>query len=393
MLELARHIEVLLLSNDCVIIPDFGGFVAQYTPALYLADEQTFEPPRRELCFSPSLRRSDGLLSESYMVAHDVNYPEATLLVEQAVRDLEERLQRSGEVEFDGIGRLTLGQDGRLLFAGEESGVDAPDLYALPAARDIVPHATAQKDSTPRVAACRPRKTSVHYTLHINKDLVNYLAAAVCTLFFYFLCSVPNAQLTTGSIQTENQLRGGLSFASPNAGSTPSGPGAETSKTSAKAAHKTSESKAERNTEERSGAADTTAVRASSITDKVELHQSQSTPKPVPNHPVSPTRGTVAGKTLPGVRSACETDKKPGDAHTAGSFTIVLASSVPLSGAKQMVEHMTRAGIEGGKVMQKGRMVRVVYGSYTTEIQARAAIRQGRKKSDYFSQAWVLDLK
>ena len=28
MIELARHIEILLLENDCVIIPDFGGFIA-----------------------------------------------------------------------------------------------------------------------------------------------------------------------------------------------------------------------------------------------------------------------------------------------------------------------------------------------------------------------------
>ena len=27
MIELARHIEILLLENDCVIIPDFGGFI------------------------------------------------------------------------------------------------------------------------------------------------------------------------------------------------------------------------------------------------------------------------------------------------------------------------------------------------------------------------------
>ena len=33
MIELARHIEILLLENDCVIIPDFGGFIAHYQPA------------------------------------------------------------------------------------------------------------------------------------------------------------------------------------------------------------------------------------------------------------------------------------------------------------------------------------------------------------------------
>ena len=31
--ELARHIASLLLENDCVIVPDFGGFIAHYDPA------------------------------------------------------------------------------------------------------------------------------------------------------------------------------------------------------------------------------------------------------------------------------------------------------------------------------------------------------------------------
>lgn len=36
MIELAQHIEALLLENDCVIVPNFGGFVAHYAPATYV---------------------------------------------------------------------------------------------------------------------------------------------------------------------------------------------------------------------------------------------------------------------------------------------------------------------------------------------------------------------
>ena len=35
MIELAQHIEALLLENDCVIVPNFGGFVAHYAPATW----------------------------------------------------------------------------------------------------------------------------------------------------------------------------------------------------------------------------------------------------------------------------------------------------------------------------------------------------------------------
>ena len=39
MIELAKHIEILLLDNDCVIVPDLGGFITHYQPAHYEEDE------------------------------------------------------------------------------------------------------------------------------------------------------------------------------------------------------------------------------------------------------------------------------------------------------------------------------------------------------------------
>ena len=38
MIELSQHIEVLLLENDCVIVPGLGGFVAHYTPAIQVEE-------------------------------------------------------------------------------------------------------------------------------------------------------------------------------------------------------------------------------------------------------------------------------------------------------------------------------------------------------------------
>ena len=36
MIELARHIEILLLENDCVIVPELGGFIAHYNQLITL---------------------------------------------------------------------------------------------------------------------------------------------------------------------------------------------------------------------------------------------------------------------------------------------------------------------------------------------------------------------
>ena len=35
MIEIQRHIEILLLDNDCVIVPGFGGFMAHHVAARY----------------------------------------------------------------------------------------------------------------------------------------------------------------------------------------------------------------------------------------------------------------------------------------------------------------------------------------------------------------------
>ena len=55
MIELERHIEILLLDNDCVIVPEFGGFMAQHTNARYSEVDNTFLPPIRTIGFNPQL--------------------------------------------------------------------------------------------------------------------------------------------------------------------------------------------------------------------------------------------------------------------------------------------------------------------------------------------------
>ena len=62
MIELERHIEILLLNNDCVIVPGLGGFVAHHVDACYDDVENRFFPPMRTVGFNPKLDMNDSLL-------------------------------------------------------------------------------------------------------------------------------------------------------------------------------------------------------------------------------------------------------------------------------------------------------------------------------------------
>ena len=130
-IELERHIEILLLSNDCVIVPDFGGFMAHHVDAHYDEDEGLFLPPKRTLGFNPQLKINDSLLAQSYVEAYDISYPEAVLRIEDEVNELKMHLQTKGFYELSSIGTLEFNENGNYVFTPCEAGILTPDLYGL----------------------------------------------------------------------------------------------------------------------------------------------------------------------------------------------------------------------------------------------------------------------
>lgn len=130
-IELSRHIEILLLSNDCVIVPDLGGFMAHHIDARYDEQEQMFLPPLRTLGFNPQLKMNDSLLVQSYIEAYDISYPEALRRIQSEVTELKQHLETEGMYELNDIGVLSINDEGHLQFAPCEAGILTPSLYGL----------------------------------------------------------------------------------------------------------------------------------------------------------------------------------------------------------------------------------------------------------------------
>ena len=130
-IELERHIEILLLSNDCVIVPGLGGFMAHHIDARYDESDHTFLPPLRTLGFNPQLTMNDSLLAQSYVEAYDLSYPEALRRIEDEVTELKQHLENEGYYELNDIGVLELNEDGKYIFSPCEAGILTPELYGL----------------------------------------------------------------------------------------------------------------------------------------------------------------------------------------------------------------------------------------------------------------------
>ena len=197
-IELSKHIEILLLDHNCVIVPDLGGFVAQDMPARYIEQERLFLPPHRVVGFNPQLIFNDGLLVQSYMHAYCTGYDEALGMLQLTVGKLKDQLHSKGEYELDGIGKIYLNAGGQYDFVPLEAGVLSPSLYSLDAVtvkkRQVAVQEAGEEEPLRVHRASQPSK---HYTLSINRELVNYVAASVVAVFFYFLWATPLADSTT----------------------------------------------------------------------------------------------------------------------------------------------------------------------------------------------------
>ena len=131
MIDLERHIEILLLDNDCVIVPGLGGFMAHHVDACYDERDHLFLPPQRTLGFNAKLSMNDSLLAQSYVEAYDISYPEAMRCIDDEVNELRQALENDGSYELTDIGKLFLNSDGNIEFEPCEAGILTPQLYGL----------------------------------------------------------------------------------------------------------------------------------------------------------------------------------------------------------------------------------------------------------------------
>ena len=194
MIELIKHIEILLLENDCVIVPEFGGFITYYQPAHYEEKESAFLPPIRTVGFNPQLIMNDGVLAQAYMQTYHTDFPDAVRKIAEKVNEMKEILYKEGMVEMPGIGVLHYTIYNTFEFHPNVSGVLSPTLYALDAftMKPLSVEVVADEPMLPRteqVEDILPVKEKKEFLLN-SQWLRNAVAVAVAAILF-FVMSVP----------------------------------------------------------------------------------------------------------------------------------------------------------------------------------------------------------
>ena len=358
-IELNRHIEILLLSSDCVIVPDLGGFMTHHVDARYDDEDNMFVTPLRTLGFNPQLTMNDSLLAQSYIEAYDINYPEAIRRIEAEVTELKQHLYNDGFYEMTGIGVLSLNEDRHIVFEPCEAGLLTPSLYGL-GAFEMLPLDEKTNSQIVQVATQVPltNNDSTQSIRTTTKDgekaiivkmswLRNAAIAAAIIIFLLFTPTIIN------NIGTETQQ---LSMSEVDLLPLP---------------NKTVEPKK----------LDTSAVNIK--------HDSIETPAVEENvSSADTTKIESANTNALKAEAIAKTTSEP-IAEKETGYCLVLASQVAQQGAENLVSQMKQHGYEDTRVNINKNVRRVVYGHYPSQDAAYQALNKLRNSSSDFDEAWV----
>lgn len=123
-LDLAEHIEFLLMRHDCVVVSGLGAFLIQEASAYYDSAVRLFYPPHRSLGFNPELRHNDGLLVSSVSRHEGISLDNAKTEIELQVAALCHQLKVNGEVRIGNLGMMYRKTDSdAVIFEPDESSI------------------------------------------------------------------------------------------------------------------------------------------------------------------------------------------------------------------------------------------------------------------------------
>jgi len=120
-INIEDFISNLLYSNDCVIVPGFGGFVTVYKPATILSKQNVMLPPSREIGFNKKLVNNDGLLANEIAVKNHISFEKSLELIQAKVGFYHSELQKIKRLEITNVGVLYIDKDGNYRFMPDAS--------------------------------------------------------------------------------------------------------------------------------------------------------------------------------------------------------------------------------------------------------------------------------
>lgn len=143
-----KYINELLYRYDCVIVPNFGGFITNKIGAKVNSFSHTFHPPTKQITFNTHLKQNDGLVVSYIAAVENISFEKALAKINASVTSWNESL-KNGAVVFENIGALGFNEKKQLIFEPQKEHNFLTNSFGLsmvssPAIKHPVPSNTSK---------------------------------------------------------------------------------------------------------------------------------------------------------------------------------------------------------------------------------------------------------
>lgn len=117
MTEFYTFLEHLLYEHECVIIPQFGGFVVNAQDFQFNAKEGKIYPKRKCVAFNEKLKTDDRFLTTEWAKKQSITQKEASVEIAAISKDLKSQISTQGYLTVGELGSFTMNSENRLSFS------------------------------------------------------------------------------------------------------------------------------------------------------------------------------------------------------------------------------------------------------------------------------------
>lgn len=133
-MEIVQYISTLLLTHECVIVPELGGFVSTRRPATIDQAKGVVTPPYKQVSFNRMLSQNDGLLVKFIADNEGFSYHDAEHMVKRFVKKTLKDLDNKAVVLIPEVGKLSTDAEGNIQFVQTQGRNLLIDSFGLSAA-------------------------------------------------------------------------------------------------------------------------------------------------------------------------------------------------------------------------------------------------------------------
>ena len=174
-----RDLHDLLFCHDCVIVPQWGGFLTHYRPARLDEARKLVHPPGKDVSFNKHLVRNDGLLADRLAKREGIAFDTASARIDSEVAGWRDALARNGRLEVPSIGTFYHDTEHNLQFEPSDRVNFLKDAYGL---RPVIAIPVQRSRPAPVV---RPIMEPEPVMEHVERRVPMLWAAAAVTAVLF----------------------------------------------------------------------------------------------------------------------------------------------------------------------------------------------------------------